>query len=105
METPKTLEEIAAFVEKGKSVFFFKTTWCGDCHFIEPEMPAIEATFPEYRFIEVDRDEYPALAEKWHILGIPSFVVIEDGQEQGRLVNKLRKTKAEVVAFLTEVTS
>lgn len=36
-------------------------------------------------------------------MGIPSFVVIEDGKETGRLVNKLRKTKTEIDAFLTGV--
>lgn len=37
--------------------------------------------------------------------GFLSFVVIEDGKETGRLVNKLRKQKEEVNAFLTSVKS
>lgn len=41
-----------------------------------------------------------AVAQEWNIFGIPSFVVIENGQERGRLVNKLRKTKAEINQFL-----
>ena len=32
-----------------------------------------------------------------------SFVVIENGQELGRLVNKDRKTKEEISAFLTSL--
>lgn len=35
-----------------------------------------------------------------NILGIPSFVAYQDGQEIGRLVSKDRKTKEEVVSFL-----
>ena len=35
--------------------------------------------------------------------GIPSFVVTQKGQELGRLVNKARKTKEEITAFLSEI--
>ena len=33
------------------------------------------------------------VAVEWNIFGIPSPVVIEDGKELGRLVNKDRKQK------------
>lgn len=100
MIQPKSFEELANYVEKGKHVFYFFTTWCGDCHFIAPAMPAIEENFPEYTFVAVDRDQFIELAETWQILGIPSFVVTEDGKEKGRLVNKNRKTQEEVESFL-----
>ena len=45
------------------------------------------------------------VAVEWNIFGIPSLVVIEDGKELGRLVNKDRKTKEEIEAFLTSVQS
>ncbi|WP_267624131.1 thioredoxin family protein, partial [Enterococcus faecium] len=55
-------------------------------------------------FIEVDRDKYIDVAAEWNIFGIPSFVVIQDGKELGRLVNKDRKTKQEIESFLESVT-
>lgn len=100
MIIPKNYEELAPYVEKGHNVFFFTATWCGDCHFIKPQMSEIEKDFPELQFIQVDRDLFLDLAVKWSIMGIPSFVVIKDGQEVGRLVNKNRKTKEEIEAFL-----
>lgn len=100
MIIPKSLEELAVYVEKGNNVFFFTADWCGDCRFIKPAMPAIEANFPEYQFIQVDRDEFIDVATEWNILGIPSFVVINDGKEVGRLVNKDRKTQEEIETFL-----
>ncbi|KAF1301944.1 thioredoxin family protein [Enterococcus saccharolyticus] len=103
MIIPKNLEELAGYVEKGKNVFFFTADWCGDCRFIKPVMPEIEAEFPEYQFIEVDRDDYMDVAIEWNIFGIPSFVVINDGKEVGRFVNKNRKTKEEIAAFLREL--
>ena len=100
MIIPKSLEELAGYVENGKNVFFFTADWCGDCRFIKPALPEIEEAFPDYQFIEVDRDDFIDVAAKWNIFGIPSFVVLENGQEIGRLVNKDRKTKDEINAFL-----
>jgi thioredoxin-like negative regulator of GroEL len=63
-------------------------------------MPEIEQENDQFSFVEVDRDLYMDLAQKWDIFGIPSFVVLQDGVEIGRLVNKDRKTKEEVDEFL-----
>lgn len=41
------------------------------------------------------------LAQEWAILGIPSLVVLENGQEIGRFVDKNRKTKEEIMNFLS----
>ena len=103
MIIPTSYEELASFVSEGKSVFFFTADWCGDCRFIKPVMPEIETEFPEFRFIEVDRDKFMELASEWNIFGIPSFVVTNQGKELGRLVNKDRKTKEEITTFLKSI--
>lgn len=99
MIIPESIEEIKSY-ENEKTVFFFTATWCGDCHYIKPQLPAIEKDFLDYKFVEVDRDKFLDLAIDWQILGIPSFVVYEKGQAVKRLVNKDRKTKEEIEAFL-----
>lgn len=53
MIIPTSYEELASYVKQDKSVFFFTADWCGDCRFIKPVMPEIEAEFPEFRFVEV----------------------------------------------------
>ncbi len=98
------MTELAPYVEKGKNVLFFTATWCGDCRFIKPALPEIEEAFSAYTFVQIDRDQFLPICEKWGILGIPSFIVVDEGKEVGRLVNKERKTKAEIVAFLNSVT-
>ncbi|MGT2757558.1 thioredoxin family protein [Streptococcus ovuberis] len=101
MRKPTRLEEVADLIETGQRlVFVFMTSWCPDCHFIAPYLPEIEARFGTATFVELDRDAFMPLAKEWDIFGIPSFVVIDNGREVGRLVNKLRKTKEEIIRFL-----
>lgn len=100
----KSFEEIAEAIEtEPKLILFFSADWCGDCQFIYPVMPDIEKAHPEYKFIQIDRDDFMPLAQEWNIFGIPSFIVLHDGKETGRLVNKLRKTKEEINQFLDSI--
>ena len=96
----KALEEK---LSTGKYLLFFTADWCPDCRFIKPAMPEIEANFSQFEFILVDRDENIDLCQEMMIMGIPSFVVYEDGKEKARFVNKDRKTKKEVEDFLNNI--
>ena len=100
MKVVNNLEEFAELIDHGNHLFFFTADWCGDCRFIHPVMPEIEADFPEWEFVQVDRDQFIEICQKWDIFGIPSFVAIRDGKEVGRLVNKARKSKIEIEDFI-----
>ena len=63
MIIPENIEELATYVQsEGRTVFFFTADWCGDCRFIQPSLPEIEARNPNFTFIQVDRDAYLDLA-------------------------------------------
>ncbi len=98
-----TQDALEPLIQKGTTVLLFSATWCADCHFLEPFLPEIEADFPDIAFYDIDRDHSIDLAKTLNIFGIPSFVAYRDGQEIGRLVNKDRKTKEEVEAFLKKL--
>ncbi|WP_248927827.1 thioredoxin family protein [Paenibacillus hamazuiensis] len=102
MEHVKTDEVFNERVSGQKpTIAVFKTTWCKDCHFIEPFMPDVEKQYADrLNFIQIDRDEMPDLCEKLNILGIPSFIAFREGQELIRFVSKLRKTREEIEQFL-----
>lgn len=83
------------------TIIVFKTTWCGDCHYINPFMPEVEEQYKEkVDFYEIDRDELPDLCSELNILGIPSFVAFKNSKELVRFVNKLRKTRDEIEQFV-----
>lgn len=100
MIQPTTISELADLINTGKHVLFFTAGWCGDCVFIKPHLPEIMEQFPSLPFVEVDRDKFIDVCIQMNILGIPSFVVVENGETLGRFVSKDRKTKEEVIEFL-----
>jgi thioredoxin-like negative regulator of GroEL len=86
---------------QGLTVAVFKTTWCKDCHFIDPFIGEVEAAYADrLEMVEIDRDEMPELCEELNILGIPSFIAFRGGREVVRFVSKLRKSREEIEQFL-----
>jgi len=102
MEIIRTEEAFReAVAAERMTVAVFKTTWCPDCHFIDPFMPDVEQQYEgQIRFIQVDRDDLPDLCSELNILGIPSFIAFRHGQEVVRFVSKLRKSRDEIEQFL-----
>ena len=97
------LEEVTELKGQKKTVFMFTTTWCGDCTYIKPFIPEIEANFSDFTFIEVDRDDHMEFAQELNVMGIPSFVVYNENELVGDFISADRKTQEEIEAFLTEV--
>lgn len=103
MEKLQNAEQFYALRDAGKTAFVFTTSWCPDCHFIKPFMPEVEANFGDYRFVEVDRDDFIDLCRSVDVMGIPSFIVYDGGKEIGRFVSKDHKTQEEIEAFFESV--
>ncbi|WEV70433.1 thioredoxin family protein [Lactobacillus sp. ESL0785] len=95
-----TRAKLTKITKNGRTVLEFSADWCPDCHFLAPFMPEIEHDFSSSKFYQIDLDGSLDLAKELNIMGIPSFVVYQDGAEIGRLVNRDRKTKDEVEDFL-----
>ncbi|MGE5702271.1 MAG: thioredoxin family protein [Clostridia bacterium] len=98
----KTEEAFQQAIDASKPVVVkFFTTWCPDCHRIDPFMPEVEAAYKEkLDIVEVNRDTLPELSEKLGIMGIPSFVSFQNGKELVRFVSKLGKSREEIEQFL-----
>lgn len=105
MEELKTIEQFNELKQEERVVFMFTAGWCPDCRFVDPFMPMIEADYPEYTFVSVDRDKFIDLCGELDVYGIPSFVAFSEGEETGRFVSKDRKTKEEIESFLDGLAS
>lgn len=104
MIIPQNQAELAPYLSSDQLVvFLFTADWCPDCQVLYPVLTEIEKDNPAFTFVQVDRDQYMDLAREWDIFGIPSLVVRRQGQEVVRLVDKNRKSKAEINRFLASI--
>ncbi|HVI40816.1 MAG TPA: thioredoxin family protein [Anaerovoracaceae bacterium] len=83
-------------VDAGLTVVKFWATWCGPCKKMEPTMNQLESEFTMMKFLSVDVDQVPSLAQKFRIRTLPTILVLKDGAEVNRvtgmsLIEPLRK--------------
>ncbi|MDQ0339408.1 thioredoxin-like negative regulator of GroEL [Caldalkalibacillus uzonensis] len=104
MQTIENIEAYQSAIKEGVTVLMFSADWCPDCRVIDPFMPEVEENFKsQLKMYKVDRDQMLDLAQQLDVFGIPSFIAYRNGQEIMRFVNKERKTREQIEAFLNRV--
>ena len=59
----------------------FWAEWCGPCHMAAPEVKKTAAEAAGRALVlKVDTDRHPDVAARFHVRGIPNFVVLRDGR-------------------------
>jgi len=69
------------------TVVDFYADWCGPCRMVSP---IIEGLSKEYsgkvKFVKINTDESPDIAEKFGIMSIPTIMVFKNGEVASRTV-------------------
>ena len=69
------------------TVVDFYADWCGPCRMVSP---IIEALSKEYagraKFVKVNTDESPEIAQRYEIMSIPTIMVFKNGAVSSRTV-------------------
>lgn len=65
----------------GKVLIDFWAAWCGPCRMLSPIVDEIaQEAHPDLKVCKVNVDEEPELAEQFHVLSIPTLVVLKGGK-------------------------
>lgn len=80
-----------------KKVVMFSASWCGPCKQAKPVFYSLASSLSESRkdlqFEVIDIDENSDMASDYNIAGVPTFMIIENGEEIERLVGASNVTK------------
>lgn len=70
----------------------FYADWCGPCKVMEPVFAELEKEYEgKVEFERVDVEENGALAAKYRVMSIPTFVILKDGEETARRLGAMPK--------------
>ena len=70
----------------------FYADWCGPCKAMKPIVEELEKEFAgKVEFKQIDVESDTAMATKYNIMSIPTFVVLKDGKETARKLGAMPK--------------
>ena len=74
----------------------FWAPWCGPCKWVSPVIDEVGRTRAgELKVVRLNTDDAPAIAERYGILGIPTLLLVEHGEEVDRRVGAVPKPQLE----------
>ena len=76
----------------------FWASWCGPCRMVGPIIDEIAKENPDIKVCKVNVDDEPELASEFHIMSIPTLVVMKDGQVMRQSMGA--KPKAQILDLL-----
>ena len=72
----------------------FHAVWCGPC---KASAPALEDAAREFEgeiaFVKIDVDQEPTLAKTYEVQGVPTFILMKDGQPVERFQGLVSRGK------------
>ncbi len=87
---------------RGKVLVDFWAEWCGPCRMIGPVLEEMAGDYPDVKFVKLNVDEAPAVAQQFNVMNIPTILAFDAGEAKHRIVGAMPKAKLveELGAFL-----
>jgi len=67
------------------SVIDFHASWCGPCHQIAPVFEAKSREYPNVNFLKCDVDNASAVAAKYKVTAMPTFIFFKGSKQEGTI--------------------
>ena len=80
-------EEYSEIVNSSNPVVIdFHATWCGPCKVLSPILEELDDEIEGVEFVKLDVDQYPQIAGQNQVMGVPTVVILKDGEVKDRFV-------------------
>ena len=84
--------------DKGTVFIDFYADWCGPCRLTSPIIDELSTEIKDIKFLKIDVDKNPDLAQQYSIFSIPTFMIFKGGQVASQFVGAMGKE-----GFLEEI--
>lgn len=103
MENIQSQEKFEQVISSEKpAVIKFEADWCPDCKRLDMFIGDIMEENQQFTWYQINRDQFPELADQYQVMGIPSLLIFQNGEKQAHLHSANAKTPEDVTAFLEE---
>ena len=80
-------EEYAEIINSTNPVVIdFHATWCGPCKVLSPILEELNNEIDGVDFVKLDVDQHPQIAGQNQVMGVPTVVILKDGEVKERFV-------------------
>ena len=80
-------EEYSEIVKSSNPVVIdFHATWCGPCKVLSPILEELDDEIDGVEFVKLDVDQHPQIAGQNQVMGVPTVVILKDGEVKDRFV-------------------
>ncbi len=81
----KNEEEFDQILKDNEAVFVdFYADWCGPCKMVGPIVEELAGERTDVKFIKVNVDDLPEVAERFGIMSIPTLIYFKNGEVAGQ---------------------
>lgn len=84
--------------DKGIVLIDFYADWCAPCRVTSPIIDELSNEITNIKFLKVDVDKNPQLAQQYSIFSIPTFMIFKQGKVASQFVGAMGKE-----GFLNEI--
>ena len=80
-------EEYSQIINSSNPVVIdFHATWCGPCKVLSPILEELDDEIDGVEFVKLDVDQHPQIAGQNQVMGVPTVVILKDGEVKDRFV-------------------
>ncbi len=102
MQEITSIEQFNELINNEKPVIIkYYAGWCPDCTRMDMFIDPIIEEYNQYDWYQINRDEFPDLAEIYEVMGIPSLLIYKNGEKLAHLHSANAKSPAQVTEFLS----